>query len=73
MGVRAALRDKRFVGSLLDIAAMKPVLHISMRYPASRLCAAPVLPLAAHPHHQQPGDRVRPGRRDRPCWNCRPR
>ena len=28
---------------------MKPVLHISMRYPASRLCAAPVLPLAVHP------------------------
>lgn len=43
------LRDKRFVGSLLDVAAMKPVLHISMRYPASRLCAAPVLPLSMHP------------------------
>ena len=43
------LRDKRFVGSLLDVAAMNPVLHISMRYPASRLCAAPVLPLAVHP------------------------
>ncbi|MFH7416646.1 exodeoxyribonuclease I, partial [Pseudomonas syringae pv. tagetis] len=43
------LRDKRFVGGLLDVAAMKPVLHISMRYPASRLCAAPVLPLAMHP------------------------
>jgi hypothetical protein len=43
------LRDKRFVGGLLDVAAMKPVLHISMRYPASRLCAAPVLPLAVHP------------------------
>ena len=44
------LRDKRFVGSLLDVVAMQPVLHISMRYPASRLCAAPVLPLARHPH-----------------------
>lgn len=44
------LRDKRFVGSLLDVVAMEPVLHISMRYPASRLCAAPVVPLARHPH-----------------------
>jgi len=44
------LRDKRFVGGLLDVAALQPVLHVSMRYPAARLCAAPVLPLAAHPH-----------------------
>ena len=44
------LRDKRFVASLLDSVAMQPALHISMRYPASRLCAAPVLPLAIHPH-----------------------
>lgn len=44
------LRDKRYVASLLDVVAMQPVLHISMRYPASRLCAAPVLPLAHHPH-----------------------
>lgn len=44
------LRDKLYVGTLLDVVAMQPVLHISMRYPASRLCAAPVLPLARHPH-----------------------
>ncbi|GGZ58075.1 exodeoxyribonuclease I [Lysobacter xinjiangensis] len=43
------LRDKRFAGSLLDVAAMKPVLHVSQRFPASRLCAAPVMPLAMHP------------------------
>ncbi len=43
------LRDKRFAASLLDPVAMTPVLHISQRYPASRLCAAPVLPLAVHP------------------------
>ncbi|MBO9874257.1 MULTISPECIES: exodeoxyribonuclease I [Xanthomonas] len=43
------LRDKRFCGSLLDAVAMQPVLHVSMRYPAARLCAAPVLPLARHP------------------------
>lgn len=43
------LRDKRFCGNLLDAVAMQPVLHVSMRYPAARLCAAPVLPLARHP------------------------
>ncbi len=43
------LRDKRHVASLLDTVAMTPVLHISQRYPASRLCAAPVLPLTRHP------------------------
>ena len=44
------LRDKRFAAGLLDTTAMKPLLHVSQRYPASRLCAAPVLPLARHPH-----------------------
>jgi len=29
--------------------AMTPVLHVSQRFPASRLCAAPVIPLARHP------------------------
>jgi exodeoxyribonuclease-1 len=43
------LRDKRHAASLLDVAAMTPVLHVSQRFPASRLCAAPVLPLARHP------------------------
>ncbi|MDF2818872.1 MAG: exonuclease [Stenotrophomonas rhizophila] len=44
------LRDKRFVGNLLDVDAMQPVLHISMRYPAQRMCAAPVMPIARHPY-----------------------
>ena len=43
------LRDKRHAAALLDTFAMQPVLHVSQRYPASRLCAAAVLPLAAHP------------------------
>ena len=43
------LRDKRFAASLLDTVAMTPLLHVSQRYPAARLCAAPVLPLARHP------------------------
>lgn len=46
------LRDKRFASSLLDTVTMTPLLHISQRYPASRLCAAPVLPLAQHPRFQ---------------------
>ncbi len=44
------LRDKRFAASLLDTVAMTPVLHISQRFPASRLCAAPMVPIARHPH-----------------------
>ncbi|HET7656571.1 MAG TPA: exodeoxyribonuclease I [Luteimonas sp.] len=43
------LRDKRSAAQLLDAIAMQPVLHISQRYPAARLCAAAVLPLAVHP------------------------
>ncbi len=43
------LRDKRFAAGLLDVVAMQPVLHVSQRYPAARLCAAPVLPLTRHP------------------------
>lgn len=44
-----ALRDKRHVAGMLDTVAMAPLLHVSQRYPASRLCAAAVLPLALHP------------------------
>jgi exodeoxyribonuclease-1 len=43
------LRDKRFAASLLDPVAMAPLLHVSQRYPASRMSAAPVVPLARHP------------------------
>ena len=43
------LRDKRYAASLLDVVAMKPVLHVSQKFPASRLCAAAVLPIARHP------------------------
>nr|MBA2239223.1 exodeoxyribonuclease I [Lysobacter sp.] len=43
------LRDKRHAAGLLDTIAMKPVLHVSQRFPAQRLCAAAVLPLARHP------------------------
>ncbi len=43
------LRDKRRVGELLNLRAMKPVLHVSGMYPASRGCIAMVVPLARHP------------------------
>ena len=43
------LRDKRQAAQLLDTVAMTPVLHVSQRYPAARLCAAAVVPLARHP------------------------
>ena len=43
------LRGKRAVGKLIDVAGRKPLLHISRRYPASRGCAALVVPLAEHP------------------------
>lgn len=43
------LRKKQDVAKLLDMSRRKPVLHISSRYPASRYCAALVMPLAMHP------------------------
>ena len=43
------LRNKRFAATLLDPIAMTPALHVSQRYPASRLCAAAVIPIARHP------------------------
>ena len=44
-----AQRDKRKVAALLDVVGMTPVLHISGRYPAARMCAALVVPVARHP------------------------
>jgi exodeoxyribonuclease-1 len=43
------LRDKRYAATLVDVVAMQPVLHVSQRYPAARMCAAAVVPLARHP------------------------
>ncbi len=44
------LRDKRYTAQLLDVVGMTPVVHVSQRYPAARMCAAAVLPLSRHPH-----------------------
>ena len=48
-GYALRLRDKRYAAQLVDVVTMAPVLHVSQRYPAARLCAAAVLPLARHP------------------------
>jgi exodeoxyribonuclease-1 len=44
-----ALRNKNRAAQLLDYAGMTPVLHVSGKYPASKFCAAVVLPIAPHP------------------------
>lgn len=44
-----ALRNKRHVAGMLDPIAMTPLLHVSQRYPAARMCAAAVVPIAVHP------------------------
>lgn len=46
------LRDKRFAAQQIDIDNMKPVLHISSRFPSAQGNAALVLPLAMHPHNK---------------------
>lgn len=43
------LRDKRFAASLIDIDSVKPLLHISSRFPGEQGNAALVVPLAIHP------------------------
>jgi exodeoxyribonuclease-1 len=43
------LRDKRHCAGLLDPGLGEPLLHVSGKYPATRHCAALVLPLARHP------------------------
>ncbi|WP_339799103.1 exodeoxyribonuclease I [uncultured Marinobacter sp.] len=42
-------KDKHSARSMLDTAAMKPVFHVSAKYPASRGCCALVVPVAEHP------------------------
>ena len=43
------LRDKRVAAQMLDVARMKPVLHISSKFPVERYNTALVAPLAMHP------------------------
>lgn len=43
------LRNKRAVQSEIDMVTRKPVLHVSMMYPATQGCLALVMPLCVHP------------------------
>lgn len=43
------MRDKRKLGEMLNLREMRPLLHVSSMYPASRGCIAMVAPLARHP------------------------
>ncbi|RDE24155.1 exodeoxyribonuclease I [Motiliproteus coralliicola] len=43
------LRDKRVAAQMLDVARMKPVLHVSSKIPSERFNTALVAPLAVHP------------------------
>ena len=45
-------RDKRSVSAMLDVDAMKPVLHVSGMFGARRHNIALVVPLAAHPSNK---------------------
>jgi len=42
-------KDKHSARQMLDTATLKPVFHISAKYPATRGCCALVAPLAEHP------------------------
>jgi exodeoxyribonuclease-1 len=46
------LRDKRFAASLIDMVNLKPLLHISSRFPSENGNAALVLPLMLHPSNK---------------------
>ncbi|NQV69203.1 MAG: exodeoxyribonuclease I [Pseudohongiella sp.] len=43
------LRNKRAVLSEIDMITRKPLLHVSMMYPAKRGCLALVMPICEHP------------------------
>lgn len=43
------LRDKRRVQMEIDMVTRKPVLHVSMMYPATLGCLALVMPICVHP------------------------
>ena len=42
-------KDKHSARAMLDTATMKPVFHVSAKYPAARGCCAMVAPVAEHP------------------------
>ncbi|BDY04220.1 exodeoxyribonuclease I [Ferrimonas sp. YFM] len=46
------LRRKQAVAKLVDVLAMKPLLHVSSRFPASQGCTTLVMPMAWHPENR---------------------
>ncbi|MBS3805537.1 MAG: exodeoxyribonuclease I [Oleiphilaceae bacterium] len=45
-------KDKHSARAMLDTLAIKPVFHISSKYPATRGCCAMVAPIAEHPSNR---------------------
>lgn len=45
-------KDKASARRMLDTATMKPVFHVSAKYPARRGCCALVAPVAEHPENR---------------------
>ena len=45
-------KDKHSARQMLDTATLKPVFHISAKYPATRGCCALVAPVAEHPSNK---------------------
>ena len=46
------LKDKSKVQAEIDLVTQKPMLHVSMSYPASRGCLALVMPICIHPDNK---------------------
>jgi len=47
-----SLRDKRRVADMLDTKNLKPLIHVSSKYPASNGCCALIAPLMQHPENK---------------------
>ncbi|MEQ8954563.1 MAG: exodeoxyribonuclease I [Gammaproteobacteria bacterium] len=45
------LRDKKKVAAEIDLVTRKPLLHVSVMYPASLGCLALVMPICVHPRN----------------------
>ncbi len=61
------LRDKKKVAAEIDLKTRKPVLHVSVMYPASQGCLALVMPICAHPRNSN-GVIVYDLRQDPKAW-----
>ncbi|NKB31498.1 MAG: exodeoxyribonuclease I [Pseudomonadales bacterium] len=62
------LKNKSQVQAEIDLVTQKPILHVSMRYPASQGCMALVMPICNHPSNKN-GIVVYDLREDPSVWN----